>query len=257
LSTAQKNAVKGLNVNSLPNQIQNGVSDPNSNLISLIATIQGLLKDYPQLAPLVPTITLPTGGRVLNEGGRSLEVTVPLIETKVFAVNALELDCEAAARRAYNTTVAEIDSAYNAQLVLISNKDSENTQAALALRTASIAAANTRYAERRLFFRSQYDAFAASIAGSTVFTPAEIELLNILNTLLYAINIYNSTLLLNLELTAISNQLAANLEKAAEAKARMIDEANTNRNAAIREATDRLNDGLNTCHNQGGASGGD
>ncbi|MEQ8417286.1 MAG: hypothetical protein RIF36_22135 [Imperialibacter sp.] len=257
LSTSQKNAIKGLNVNSLPTQVKDGVSDPNSNLISLIATIQGLLKEYPQLAPLVPTMTLPTGGRVLNDGGRLLEVTVPLIETKVSAVNALELDCEAAARRAYNVTVNQIDSAYNAQLVLVSAKDSENIQAAIALRTASIAAANTRYTERNLFFRSQYDAFAASIASSTVFTPAEVELLNILNTLMYAINLYNSTLLLNLELTAISNQLAANLAKAAAAKTTMTNEANTKRNAAIKEATDRLNDGLNTCHNQGGASGGD
>ncbi|MEQ8686203.1 MAG: hypothetical protein RIE86_12970 [Imperialibacter sp.] len=258
LSTSQKNAVKGLNVSTLPTQVKSGVSDPNSNLISLIATIQGLLKEYPQLAPLVPAITLPTGGRVLNDKGRVSEVTIPLIETQVNAVNAYEVDCEAAARRAYEINITKIDSAYNAQLKLVSDKNTENINAALLVRSNGITAANTRYTDRNTLFRSQYDVFAQSIANSTVFTPAEIELLNILNTLIYAIDLYNSTLLLNFELAAISNVFALNLEKAAAANTRMTNDATTKRNAAVQEADQTLADALfNTCHDQGGASGGD
>ncbi len=257
VSTAQVTAVNALNVNTLPTQVKDGVADPNSNLISLIASIQGILKDYPQLASLVPNITLPTGGRFLEEAASSSSVVVPLLPTGVNAVTAVEVDCEAAAQRVFTTSSEQIEADYNANLAVVSTQTATNTSAALASRTAAITAANDRYTARNLLYRTQYDAFLVDINRITVFTAEEISLMRTLNILIYAMNLYNSTLLLNAELTAISDQLATNLQAIETANTTMTNDARTKRNAALAEATARFNEQVNTCHNQGGATGGD
>lgn len=252
---AQETFWNNLNTASLAGNIDNNFTNSSDQTIAQIQSAVADLAQYSDLNNLIPGLTLPSG-RLLNNERALASATIDLVNI-VTAINEALPECEAAANAAYNAALLKLETALNEQMALVNAKNSENLTKALDSRTAAQTAANTRHTDRKTLFLQRFNDFQQKInAATATFTAQQITLLTILNRVVYAINLYKSKELLQRDLEQILVVFERNLEAAETARLAMTNDANSKFNTAKREADNKRGEALESCHNQGGSSGG-
>ncbi|MFY0686928.1 MAG: hypothetical protein JXQ90_07180 [Cyclobacteriaceae bacterium] len=255
VSQAQQDYWNSQSTTSIVEDIESGDEDIESQVNDMITTFE----NDPALAEFIPEVASPDGTSGRASGRLSAANVSSPVNNIVAAVNADLDDCKQAAQDAFDVSKATLDDALEAELAKIAARYNNQLSKLQDRADVLLGDAQTRHDDRKASYLTIYDEIDAAISQALsdgVITAGQQSSLNLLNKLIYALNVsYSRTLKLD-EDTLINNLLTTETTKLNTANDAMVAEANRNYNTAIAEATTKRNQRQNGCHNQGSNSGG-